>query len=241
MTSEQRAAAAAPCRNMTRSDVEQYLGANVFPVLKEALAEMCLLQPANPFEWLVAHLLERAPPASTGFVPAVKSVDRYRHLLAMQRQLSDSHAAVISPSSPVEVGTAPSSPRVQLPAFHAQFRAQFEQPPLNASSPSERSASPVESSVDRHRRLQMMRQRLSSSGTIIPSDSPALILPPFPSASGQYGEIAAARMQRLQQRAVSPPKQSDQVWSNMQVSPRPALQSPNRAQLPDPEQLTRPF
>jgi len=193
-----------------------------------------------------SRTFERVPtPGSSlsgGFAPTVSSADRYRHLLAMQRQLSDSHAAVISPSSPVEVGTAPSSPRVQLPAFHAQIRAQFEQPPRHASLPSERSASPIESSVDRHRRLQMMQQRLSSSGTIIPSDSPALILPPFPSASGQYGEIAAARMQRLQQRAVSPPKQTDQVWSNMQVSPRPAfLQSPNRARLPDPEQLTRPF
>jgi hypothetical protein len=58
-------ASAAPGRQMTPTDVEQYLETNIFPALKEALADMCLLQPANPLEWLAAHLLERVPRGSS--------------------------------------------------------------------------------------------------------------------------------------------------------------------------------
>ena len=189
-------------------------------------------------------------------MPVPSNADRYRQLLAVQRQLRDTEVenlvGVLSPSSPVEV--KPSSPKDQIPPFiqnpfSALNRPQVERP-RHDSSPSAGAASPVESSEARHQRLLMMRQRLSSSGTILPADSPALSLPAFPTVSGQYGDVVAARMQRLQQRAASPPKQ-DQVWSNMQISPsrRPPLQSPNRVQLPspdavslpDPEQLTRPF
>jgi len=54
-------AIAAPGRLMTPTDVEQYLETTVIPALKEALADMRLSQPANPLEWLAAHLLELVP------------------------------------------------------------------------------------------------------------------------------------------------------------------------------------
>jgi hypothetical protein len=50
---------------MTPSDVEHYLETHIFPVLNGALADLCLLQPSNPFKWLANHLLELAPNEST--------------------------------------------------------------------------------------------------------------------------------------------------------------------------------
>lgn len=58
-------AIAAPGRLMTPTDVEQYLETTVIPALKEALADMCLSQPANPLEWLATHLLELVPRGSS--------------------------------------------------------------------------------------------------------------------------------------------------------------------------------
>ena len=60
---------------MTPSDVEQYLETNVFPALKEALADMCLSQPENPLEWLAAHLLELVPRRSNKIEFTTSQVD----------------------------------------------------------------------------------------------------------------------------------------------------------------------
>jgi hypothetical protein len=64
----QRAVAAteAPGSRMTSSEFQPYLEATVLPALKEALADMCRLQPANPLGWLAARLLEPAPRGSNG-------------------------------------------------------------------------------------------------------------------------------------------------------------------------------
>ena len=64
----QRAVAAteAPGTRMTSSEFQPYLEATVLPALKEALADMCRLQPANPLGWLAARLLEPAPRGSNG-------------------------------------------------------------------------------------------------------------------------------------------------------------------------------
>jgi len=142
--------------------------------------------------------------------PVPNNADRYKQLLAMQRQLSDIQAGVLSPSSPVEVKPSSPPPLIQNP-FPALNRPQIERPRLDSSPTA--AAFPADSSEARHQHLLMTRQRfarLGSSGTILPADSPAVSLPTFPTASGQYGDIIAARMQRLQQvypSDSSPPKQ----------------------------------
>ncbi len=45
---------------MSPSAIQQYFESNAFPALTEALADMFLLQPANPLEWLAARLLKLA-------------------------------------------------------------------------------------------------------------------------------------------------------------------------------------
>lgn len=58
-------ASAASDTPSTPSDVEHYLESNIFPVLRVALADLFLLQPASPFAWLGTRLLECAPREST--------------------------------------------------------------------------------------------------------------------------------------------------------------------------------
>ena len=58
---------------MTAADVERYLAEAVFPVLTDALADMCLLQPADPFQWLAGHLPKLSPKVMSA--PAAGPVD----------------------------------------------------------------------------------------------------------------------------------------------------------------------
>ena len=61
---------------MTPSEVQKYLETLVVPVLTEALADMCLQKPHDPFKWLASYLLEHNPRDSTKleFADAVVSV-----------------------------------------------------------------------------------------------------------------------------------------------------------------------
>ena len=67
---------AATTSNMTPAEVQKYLETLVVPVLTEALADMCLQKPADPFKWLAMYLLEHNPRGSTKleFADAVVSV-----------------------------------------------------------------------------------------------------------------------------------------------------------------------
>jgi CRP-like cAMP-binding protein len=61
---------------MTPAEVQKYLETLVVPVLTEALADMCLQKPHDPFKWLASYLLEHNPRGSTKleFADAVVSV-----------------------------------------------------------------------------------------------------------------------------------------------------------------------
>jgi CRP-like cAMP-binding protein len=61
---------------MTPAEVQKYLETLVVPVLTEALADMCLQKPHDPFKWLASYLLEHNPRGSTKleFAEAVVSV-----------------------------------------------------------------------------------------------------------------------------------------------------------------------
>jgi CRP-like cAMP-binding protein/nucleoside diphosphate kinase len=67
---------AATTSNMTPAEVQKYLETLVVPVLTEALADMCLQKPHDPFKWLASYLLEHNPRGSTKleFAEAVVSV-----------------------------------------------------------------------------------------------------------------------------------------------------------------------
>lgn len=67
---------AATTSSMTPAEVQKYLETLVVPVLTEALADMCLQKPHDPFKWLASYLLEHNPRGSTKleFADAVVSV-----------------------------------------------------------------------------------------------------------------------------------------------------------------------
>lgn len=67
---------AATTSNMTPAEVQKYLETLVVPILTEALADMCLQKPHDPFKWLASYLLEHNPRGSTKleFADAVVSV-----------------------------------------------------------------------------------------------------------------------------------------------------------------------
>jgi hypothetical protein len=105
-------------------------------------------------------------------------------LLARQRELLDRHTGIMSPNSSEDHYdiTPPRRPLYD-----------------SAAGTEVASSSPAGADADeeqgRYRRILMMRQRLSSGGTIMPSDSPALNLP---ASSGRYQSVIADRIQRLQ-------------------------------------------
>jgi CRP-like cAMP-binding protein len=61
---------------MTPAEVQKYLETLVVPVLTEALADMCLQKPHDPFKWLASYLLEHNPRGSTKleFADAIVSI-----------------------------------------------------------------------------------------------------------------------------------------------------------------------
>jgi hypothetical protein len=86
------AIAAASGGKMTASEVELYLTAQVFPVLTEALADICIVQPANPSEWLAAHLLKLSPHLSRPAPEATPAdmATAVNQLRELQQQRDDS-------------------------------------------------------------------------------------------------------------------------------------------------------
>ncbi len=105
------AVATASGRKITPSDVEPYLAAKVFPVLTEALADLCLLQPDDPLEWLAAQLLKLArqvsQPAHAGTLAnlagdknAESSIDRKSALHIAQKSQDASSAHGIQDIEP---------------------------------------------------------------------------------------------------------------------------------------------
>jgi hypothetical protein len=91
----------------SHSDVKHYLKTIVFPVLHVALADMFLLQPANPFQWLGTRLLESAGSQNAidkRFLDSShrSSVDLLTsmHTAQSPAQLSDEAIAALSPSLP---------------------------------------------------------------------------------------------------------------------------------------------
>jgi hypothetical protein len=110
---------------------------------------------------------------------------RYQELLARQRELLGRQAGGIL-------------------AADSSFE-QYDSPPARPERPSYDSGVAATVAADsegvhaeRYRRLLMTRQRLSMSSTIIPPSSPALNLP---SATGQYANVVAKRLERLQSAA----------------------------------------
>lgn len=125
--------------------------------------------------------VERQPSVSP---EAQLAAERYKELLARQRELLDRHTGILSPHSSSESYDA-ASPQRALYDSSAGTEA--------VSAPA---AADHDQDAERYRRVLMMRQRLSSvGGTLVPSDSPALNLPV---SSEQYGSAAAERLKSLQ-------------------------------------------
>ena len=125
-------------------------------------------------------LTMRALPAS--FERSPTQLDRYQELLARQRELLGRQAGgILAADSSFEQYDSPPA-RPERPAYDSAVAT-------TAAADSEGAH------VERYRRLLMTRQRLSMSSTIIPPSSPALNLP---SSTGQYANVVAKRLERLQ-------------------------------------------
>jgi hypothetical protein len=124
--------------------------------------------------------IERQP----GVSPEARSAERYKELLARQRELLDRHTGILSPHSSSESYDAA---RPQRALYDSSAGTEAVSAPAAADH---------DQDAERYRRVLMMRQRLSSvGGTLVPSDSPALNLPV---SSEQYGGAAAERPKSLQ-------------------------------------------
>jgi hypothetical protein len=109
-------------------------------------------------------------------------LDRYQELLARQRELLGRQAGgILAADSAYEQYDSPPA-RPERPSYDSGVAA-------TAAADSEGAH------AERYRRLLMTRQRLSMSSTIIPPSSPALNLP---SSTGQYANVVAKRLERLQ-------------------------------------------
>lgn len=135
--------------------------------------------------------VERQP----GVSPEGRSAERYKELLARQRELLDRHTGILAPHSSSESYDVVRSQR-------ALYDSSAGTEALSAPA-----AADHDQEAERYRRVLMMRQRLSAVGaTLVPSDSPALNLPALrplpalnlPTSSGQYGNAVAERLKRLQ-------------------------------------------